>query len=85
MPNAPTVSVDVTGVEAEKERIIRLYACQDGERIAQNKRLAGDFRGRSGLRPGSFCEAYCAYPGSVKGLGVLAGLSVPGESVQAPR
>ena len=79
----PTVYVDVTGVEAEKERIIRLYACQNGERIALNKRLAGDFRGRSGLRPASFCEAYCAYPGSVKGLGVLAGLSASNEPAKA--
>ena len=71
----PTVYVDVSSVEEEKERIIRLYACQNGDGIAANKRLNGDFRGRSSARKGTYCEAYCEYPGSVKGLGVLAGLS----------
>ena len=65
----PAYWVDVSSVEAEKERIIGLYECQNGaSSIAPNKRLNGDFRGRNMIRPVRFAEAYAVYPGSPQGM-----------------
>ena len=65
----PAYWVDISSVEAEKERIIALYECQNGATgIAPSKRLNGDFRGRNMIRPVRFAEAYAAYPGSPQGM-----------------
>ena len=63
----PMYWVDITSVEAEKERIIALYECQNGPHIAANKRLNGDFRGRNMRTPVRFAEAYATYPGAAQG------------------
>ena len=64
----PAYWVDVSEVEAEKERIIGLYECQGGAaHIAPNKRLNGDFRGRNMHKRAAFAEAYAVYPGATQG------------------
>ena len=63
----PAYWVDVSSVEDEKERIIKLYECQSGDVIAANKRLNGDFRGRNMIKPVKFAEAYAVYPGVAQG------------------
>ena len=63
----PAYWVDISSVEAEKERIIALYECQNGTHIAANKRLNGDFRGRNMRKPVRFAEAYATYPGAAQG------------------
>ena len=64
----PTYWVDISSVEAEKERIIGFYECQNGaSHIAPNKRLNGDFRGRNMHRRVAFAEAYAVYLGAPQG------------------
>ena len=64
----PVFWVDITTVEAEKERIIGFYECQGGSTsIAPNKRLNADFRGRNMHRRAAFAEAYAICPGVPQG------------------
>ena len=64
----PVFWVDITTVEAEKERIIGFYECQGGSTsIAPNKRLNADFRGRNMHRRAAFAEAYAICPGAPQG------------------
>ena len=68
----PVFWVDISAVEAEKERIIGFYECQGGAKhIAPNKRTAADFRGRNMHRRAAFAEAYAVYPGAAQGTGCI--------------
>ena len=64
----PVFWVDISSVEAEKEKIIAFYECQGGPRyMAPKKRQAADFRGRNMHKRASFAEAYAIYPGAPQG------------------
>ncbi len=64
----PVHWVDISSVEAEKERIIGFYECQNGSTsIARNKRTAANFRGRNMHLPVAYAEAYAVYPGAPQG------------------
>ena len=64
----PVYWVDISSVEAEKERIIGFYECQNGPTsIVRNKRTAADFRGRNMHWRVSYAEAYAVYPGASQG------------------
>jgi len=64
---SPFVSVDVTSVLEEKNRIIGFYECQMGEKIAERKTKAQWLSGRAfhGSK-GVYCEVYGVMPGTVR-------------------
>ena len=69
----PSVFVDVSRVEARKEKIIQLYKCQWPDVLIERRHDDAKFWGR---RIGvEYAEAFAVADGTVKGGGILAGLN----------
>ena len=69
----PSVFVDVSRVEERKERVIGLYKCQQPDELIDRRHTDAKFWGfRIGVK---YAEAFAVADGTVRGSGILAGLS----------
>ena len=69
----PSVFVDVSRVEERKEKVIGLYKCQQPDELVDRRHTDAKFWGfRIGVK---YAEAFAVADGTVKGPGILAGLS----------
>ena len=67
----PQYYVDVTSVLPEAMELIRRYVCQNGAKIAENKRVRVAAHGRAAPEPVAFAEPYATFSGRPRRGGVL--------------
>ena len=73
----PQYYVDVSSVFPEAMELIALYACQNGARIAENKKARTAAHGRAAPRPVAFAEPYATFSGKPLEGGVLEEWAMP--------